>query len=32
MKKSDEILSAGGSMLSTAAMANVTQVMEKMKG
>lgn len=32
MKKSDEIISAGSSMLSSAAMANVTQVMEKMKG
>jgi hypothetical protein len=32
MKKSDEIISAGSSLLSSAAMANVTQVMEKMKG
>jgi hypothetical protein len=32
MKKSDEVLSAGGALLSSAAMANVTQVMEKMKG
>jgi hypothetical protein len=32
MKKSDEIISAGGALLSSAAMANVTQVMEKMKG
>jgi len=32
MKKSDEIISTGGALLSSAAMANVTQVMEKMKG
>lgn len=32
MKKSDEVISAGSAMLSSAAMANVTQVMEKMKG
>jgi hypothetical protein len=32
MKKSDDVISAGSSLLSSAAMANVTQVMEKMKG
>ncbi len=32
MKNSDEIISAGGALLTSAAMANVTQVMEKMKG
>jgi hypothetical protein len=32
MKKSDEIITAGGSLVSAAAMANVSQVMEKMKG
>lgn len=32
MKKSDEILAAGGALISSAAMANVSQVMEKMKG
>jgi hypothetical protein len=32
MKKSDEIIAAGGTLVSSAAMANVAQVMEKMKG
>ncbi|HEX8616963.1 MAG TPA: hypothetical protein VF911_05175 [Thermoanaerobaculia bacterium] len=32
MKKSDEIIAAGTALVSSAAMANVTQVMEKMKG
>jgi hypothetical protein len=32
LKKSDEVLAAGTSLVSSAAMANVTQVMEKMKG
>ena len=32
MKKSDEIITAGGALVSSAAMANVAQVMEKMKG
>lgn len=32
MKKSDEIISAGSSLVSAAAMANVTQVMDRMKG
>lgn len=32
MKKSDEVISAGTALLSSAAMANVAQVMEKMKG
>lgn len=32
MKKSDEILTAGTTLLSTAAMANVSQVMDKVKG
>ena len=31
MKKSEEILSAGTSLVSAAAMANVTQVMDRMK-
>jgi hypothetical protein len=31
MKKSDEIISAGTSLVSAAAMANVTQVMDRMK-
>jgi hypothetical protein len=32
MKKSDEIITAGGALVSSAAMANVSQVMEKFKG
>jgi hypothetical protein len=32
MKKSDEIITAGSTLISTAAMANVAQVMEKVKG
>jgi hypothetical protein len=32
MKKSDEIIAAGGSLVSAAAMANVSQVMDKVKG
>ncbi len=32
LKKSDEVLTAGSAILSSAAVANVTQVMEKMKG
>jgi hypothetical protein len=32
MKKSDEIIAAGSSLVSAAAMANVSQVMEKVKG
>ena len=32
MKKSDEIISAGASLVSAAAMANVSQVMDKVKG
>ena len=32
MKKSDEIISAGGSMVTAAAMANVSQVMDRVKG
>jgi hypothetical protein len=32
MKKSDEIIAAGTSLISAAAMANVSQVMEKVKG
>ncbi len=32
LKKSDEVIAAGGALLSSAAMANVSQVMEKMKG
>lgn len=31
MKKSEEIIAAGTSLVSAAAMANVTQVMERMK-
>jgi len=31
MKKSDEVISAGTSLISAAAMANVTQVMDRMK-
>jgi hypothetical protein len=32
MKKSDEIMAAGTSMVSAAAMANVSQVLDKVKG
>ena len=32
MKKSDEILAAGTSLVSAAAMANVSQVMDRVKG
>lgn len=32
MKKSDEVIAAGTSLVSAAAMANVSQVMEKVKG
>jgi hypothetical protein len=32
MKKSDEIISAGSTLISTVAMANVSQVMDKVKG
>ena len=32
MKKSDEIIAAGSSLVSAAAMANVTQVMDRVKG
>ena len=32
MKKSDEIITAGGALVTSAAMANVSQVMEKFKG
>lgn len=32
MKKGDEIIAAGGSMLSAAAIANVTQAMERFSG
>jgi hypothetical protein len=32
MKKSDEVLAAGTSLVSAAAMANVAQVVDKMKG
>jgi len=32
MKKSDEIIAAGTSMVSAAAMANVSQVMDKVRG
>lgn len=32
MKKSDEIITAGTSLVSAAAMANVSQVMDKVKG
>jgi hypothetical protein len=31
MKKSDEIIAAGGSLVSAAAMANVSEIMEKFK-
>ena len=31
MKKSDEVIAAGTSLVSAAAMANVTQVMDRMK-
>ena len=32
MKKSDDIIAAGTTLISTAAMANVSQVMDKVKG
>lgn len=32
MKKSDEIIAAGSALVSSAAMANVAQVMDKVKG
>jgi len=32
MKKSEEIIAAGTALVSSAAMANVSQVMDKMKG
>jgi hypothetical protein len=32
MRKSDEVISAGTSLISAAAMANVSQVMDKVKG
>ena len=32
MKKSDEIIAAGTALVSSAAMSNVSQVMDKMKG
>ena len=32
MKKSDEVLAAGSSLISAAAMANVSQVMDKVRG
>jgi hypothetical protein len=32
MKKSDEIIAAGSSLVSAAAMANVSQIMDKVKG
>ena len=32
MKKSDEIIAAGTALISSAAMSNVSQVMDKMKG
>ncbi|MBV8517933.1 MAG: hypothetical protein JO197_11085 [Acidobacteria bacterium] len=32
MRKSDEVLAAGTSLISAAAMANVSQVIDKMKG
>ena len=32
MKKSDEIIAAGSSMISAAAMANVSSVMDRVKG
>ncbi len=31
MKKSDEIIAAGGSLMSAAAMANISQVMDRFK-
>ncbi|HKR64097.1 MAG TPA: hypothetical protein VJZ00_10220 [Thermoanaerobaculia bacterium] len=31
MKKSDEVIAAGGSLVSAAAMANVSQVMDRVK-
>lgn len=31
MKKSDEVIAAGGALLSSAAMANVSEVMDKLK-
>lgn len=31
MKKSDEIIAAGGALVSSAAMANIAQVMDKVK-
>ena len=32
MKKSDEVIAAGSALVSSAAMANVSQVMDKVKG
>lgn len=32
LKKSDEVIAAGTTLISAAAMANVSEVMEKMKG
>ena len=32
MKKSDEVIAAGSSLISAAALANVSQVMDKVKG
>ena len=32
MKKSDEVIAAGTALISSAAMSNVSQVMDKMKG
>lgn len=32
LKKSDEVITAGTALVSSAAMANVSQVMDKMKG
>lgn len=32
MKKSDDVIAAGSSLISAAAMANVSQVMDKVKG
>jgi hypothetical protein len=32
MKKSDEVIAAGTALVSSAAMANVSQVMDRMKG
>lgn len=32
MKKSDEVITAGTSLVSAAAMANVSQIMDKVKG